>query len=102
MSGPVARLFARQSQASDERVRADLERLPSLLDQVDSLIAEGTIGGDPPNAADLQIGSSVRALACLEQLAPLIRERPAGELAQRLFPDYPVIPSCLPRDWLPG
>jgi glutathione S-transferase len=82
-------------------VRSDLERLPALLDRVDALIAEGTIGGEEPNAADLQIGSSLRALGALPQLAPLLDGRPAGELAQRMFPGYPRVPPALPAEWIP-
>ena len=36
--------------------RADIAALPGQLDRVDGWIADGLIGGDEPNAADLQIG----------------------------------------------
>src|SRR3954466_13037053 len=36
--------------------------LPEVLDKVDRLIADGVIGGEQPNAADLQIAGSVRLL----------------------------------------
>jgi glutathione S-transferase len=74
---------------SDEAVRADLEALPGLLDKVDGLIADGVIGGRQPNAADLQIGSSLALLATNEDLQPLLADRPCGRLARELFPDYP-------------
>jgi len=32
-----------------------LGRLRGLLDHVDALVAEGTIGGEQPNAADFQV-----------------------------------------------
>lgn len=102
MSRPIARWYQRQAGAYDGELRSDLERLPALLDRVDALIAEGTIGGEEPNAADLQIGSSVRALAAFSQIAPLVEGRPAGELARRLFPRYSQSPAALPAEWIPS
>ena len=72
--------------------RAETEYLPALpghLDKVDGWIAEGVLGADDPNVADLQIAASVRLLMNLEDLRPSIEIRPAGELAKRLIPDYP-------------
>src|SRR5688572_22543743 len=40
---------------SEPAVRADLEALPGHLDRIDAWIEEGVLGGDAPNAADLQI-----------------------------------------------
>ena len=37
--------------------RADLDALPGQLDRIDAWIADGLLGGEQPNAADLQIGS---------------------------------------------
>ena len=83
---------------------ADLAALPGWLDHVDQLIADGVIGGDVPNAADLQIGSSLRLILTLEDVAPLVRDRPAGRLALRLFPRFPgsVPAGTAPADWLSG
>jgi len=79
-----------------------LRELPDLLERVDELIAAGTIGGDAPNAADLQIGASVALLAKLEDLRGAIELRPAGELAARLFSFPGSIPAgALPPDWVP-
>jgi glutathione S-transferase len=44
------------------------------------------MGGEEPNAADLQIAPTLRLLMTLEDLRPLIEDRPAGQLAMRLFP----------------
>ena len=66
-----------------------LPSLPGHLDHVDGLIADGVIGGETPNVADLQIASSVRLLMNFEDLAEHIAARPAGQLAQRLIPSYP-------------
>jgi glutathione S-transferase len=100
---PVARYFARLSGASDEAVRADLSALPSMLDRVDGWIADGTLGGARVNAADCQIASTVRVLLAYEDLRPMLADRPAAELATRLFPSYPEpIPLRLPPAWLPS
>jgi glutathione S-transferase len=70
-------------------VERDLSALPGYLDAIDRLIAHEVIGGPEPNAADLQIGSSVRLLATFADLAPLLTDRPVVALARRIFPDYP-------------
>jgi glutathione S-transferase len=103
LNAPVARRFARLSEASDERVRADLEALPAMLDRVDGWITEGTLGGAQANAADCQIASTVRVLLAYEDLQLMLRDRPSAELATRLFPDYPEpIPLRLPAGWIPA
>ena len=90
LSGPlVARIQTGIHNAGEADVRADLANLDWHLDRVDRWIAGGVIGGERPNAADLQIGAGVRLLATLDDLAPRIHARPAGELARRWFPDYP-------------
>jgi glutathione S-transferase len=94
---PLAARFARVSRADDRTVGADLERLPALLDRVDAWIADGTIGGEEPNAADYQIGTTLRAMLAMDDLRPRIEGRPGAELAARLVPDYPGrLPSVLP------
>src|SRR3954466_14954298 len=47
---------------SAERLAEDLAGLPAKLDHVDELASEGTIGGETPNAADFQIGATLRVL----------------------------------------
>lgn len=87
--------------AADERGRADLARLPSMLDQIDAWLAEGLIGGDELNAADFQIAPSVRAMSLSEDLAPFAAERPAGAWALRVVPDYAGhVRAVLPPAWL--
>jgi glutathione S-transferase len=84
--------------------RTALDKLPGLLDKVDSLIDEGVIGGDQPNAADLQIAGSLRLMLTLADLREGIDARPAGRLARRLMPDYPgdVPAGTLPAEWVPS
>jgi glutathione S-transferase len=68
---------------------------------VDELIADGTIGGEEPNAADFQIGTTVRVFLAFADLAPVVEGRPAADLANRVLPRYPgPVPPFLPRGWL--
>ena len=94
---PVIRQMARKSRADDARVGADMARLPQLLDHVDGLIAEGTIGSAEPNAADFQIFASVGVLRAFAELEHHVRGRPCEAAARRLYPDWPSLPSGLPR-----
>jgi len=97
---PIVRRFARLSNADDATVRADMEGLSALLDRVDALIAEGTVGGPEPNAADFQIATSLAAMLAFEDLIPWIEERPAADLARRLVPPYPGrVPPVVPAAW---
>jgi glutathione S-transferase len=88
----------RVNEATDEAVRADLAALDSMLDRVDEWIADGVLDGEELNAADFQIGASVRLLLTFRDLRPLIESRPACRLARRAVPAYagdaqPVFPS---------
>jgi glutathione S-transferase len=86
------------------RLAEDLAALPAALDRVDGWIAEGVLGDEAPNAADLQIGASLRVLLTIGDLEPLFDERPAAGLARRLFPEYPgyVPAGAFPAGWVPG
>ena len=99
----IARAEFALNRVTDDAVRADLEALPGYLDRIDAWIAEGALGGERPNAADLQIASTLRLLTTLEELRSLIESRPAGKLALRLFPQVDgVMPrGVLPAEWLP-
>jgi len=100
---PMAHLAVRLQGGSDSVTQADLASLPELLDRVDGWIEDGVLGGDEPNAADLQIAPSVRMLMAFEDLRPAIAERPCGELAQRLVPDFPGrVPAVIPVAWVPA
>ena len=94
---PAIGALARISHADEATVRETLVRLPGLLDHVDGLIAERTIGGEQPNAADFQILSGVRVLLEFEDLTGLVEGRPCAAAARRLFPDWDgPIPGDLP------
>lgn len=74
---------------SDERLEADLAMLPETLDRVDAWIADGTVGGLAPNAADFQLAPSLAELLAMEDLRPLIAGRPAAGLAHRYASTWP-------------
>lgn len=100
-AAPIVALSAHFNEASDENVRSDLAALGGLLDRVDELIAAGTIDGDELNAADFQIGPSVRLAMTFQDLRPMIEARPAGRLAKRVQPEISGdIPPILPPAWL--
>jgi glutathione S-transferase len=103
---PVVRHDARAPEldgrrADEDGVRADLAALAALLDHADSLLADGTLTTGPPNAASLQILSSVRVLAAFADLHVYLDGRPSTDAAREVFPSYPgTLPPFLPRDWL--
>jgi glutathione S-transferase len=99
----TAKLMAGKNKARDETARADLAALPGHLDRIDGWIAEGLLGGERPNAADLQIGSTIRLLMSVGDVRPLIAERPAAQLT-RYFPPMvgEIEAGLLPADWLPA
>jgi glutathione S-transferase len=100
-SGPIVRMGIRLNDSTDETVRATLASIGPALDEVDRLIAEGVIGGEPPNAADFQIGASVALLRTFEDVRAAIEDRPAADLARRLYPWYPGhIRASFPPEWL--
>jgi glutathione S-transferase len=98
---PIIALSARLNRASDDAVKADLERLPAMLDQVDAYVEEGILGGLVPNAAGYQIAPSVRLLMFLDDLRPAIEGRPAGRFALETAPEFDGrVPRVYPREWL--
>jgi glutathione S-transferase len=100
-AAPIVATAARMNRADDEAVRGDLAALPDWLQRIDEWIADGVLGADPPNAADLQIASSLRLAMSLDDLRPAIESRPAGELARRAVPDFPGRAApILPPAWL--
>jgi glutathione S-transferase len=99
----IVRILRRDHQARDEAVRADLAALPGLLDRIDGWIADGVLGGAPPNVADYQVATSLALLASHDDLRRLIDARPCGELVRRIAPGYPGrMPPVFPREWLPA
>lgn len=98
----TAKLMARRNHARDEMVQADMAALPAQLDHIDAWIADGVLGGEQPNAADLQIGSSIRLLLTIGDVRRLIEGRPAEELTRWFPPQAGEVPAgTLPPQWLP-
>jgi glutathione S-transferase len=103
LSAPlVARAEVHVQHASDANVRADLVNLDHHAQRVERWIEQGTLGGEQPNAADLQIGAGLRLMLTLDDLAARLDGRPAGELARRWYPHYPgrTPAGALPAAWL--
>ncbi|HWX88556.1 MAG TPA: glutathione S-transferase [Solirubrobacteraceae bacterium] len=97
----TAKLMARRNHAQDEKARADLAALPAQLDHIDAWIADGVLGGEQPNAADLQIGSSIRLLWTIADVRSLIDGRPAQGLTRWFEPQAgEAPPGTLPAEWL--
>ena len=106
LNAPIARSMAKRVDADLEHAQSILRDLPATLDHADKLIADGVIGDSAaPNAADFQIAPSVRALAGITDLLPLLAGRPCDALARRLLPSFPEGRIALPaelRDALPS
>jgi glutathione S-transferase len=99
----IARIEMRMNDASDAARADDLRALPGHLDRIDAWIAEGVLGADPPNRADLQIAPSLALLMTMQDLRAVIAPRPAGQLADRLFTVSGSIPAgALPPELVPA
>lgn len=124
-AAPIVAAANRMNRADDEAVRHDLASLPGWLKRIDDWITEGVLGSqragdgdrlrnqpqrqsgtgaagfEAPSAADPQIGASLRLAMTLDDLRPVIAERPAGELAVRAIPEFPgQAAPVLPARWL--
>ena len=94
----------RLNNADEAAVRADLLALPGHLDRIDGWLADGVLGGEAVNAADLQVATSSRLMLTIGDVAALFAGRPAREHAMRLFPDWAgATPAgVFPPEWLSG
>lgn len=86
------------------RLHELLQMVPALVDHVATLIDEGIIGGDQPNAADLQIAANLRSLMIVEDVHPLVEQRGVADLARRIFPEWRgrVPAGAYPAGWVPA
>jgi len=73
--------------ADAETERALRAKLPSMLDRVDSWIADGTLNGEQLYAADYVIAPSLALLTYVRDLQPELAARPLIALLDRLLPD---------------
>jgi glutathione S-transferase len=100
-AAPIVAAELRINGVTDPAVQRDLADFPGWLDRIDAWIAEGTLGGESPNAADFQISGALALAMTLDDLRPAIEPRPAGQLATRLMPDFPgKAAPVLPAEWL--
>lgn len=86
------------------RLQEDLAGLSAKLAHVNELAAAGVIGGEQPNAADLQIGATLRVLLALGDLRPLLKAGEGERIALRNFPEYAgdVPAGAFPAGWVPA
>lgn len=99
----IARAGWRYHDLSAVKIATGLAELPACLDEVDSLAAAGTLGGEAANAADLQIGATLRLMLNIGDLVPLIEGRAAERVARRWFGDYEgwIPAGAFPTSWIP-
>ncbi|HET6570757.1 MAG TPA: glutathione S-transferase N-terminal domain-containing protein [Solirubrobacterales bacterium] len=94
----------RYLEISAVRVHATLQELPAQLDAVEALIEAGAAGGEQPTALDFQLGSSLRLLAEIGDVRPLIDASPAAAIAAAWFDrgkgDVPA--GAFPPGWVPA
>ena len=100
----VLRAMWKYHRISAPRLAEDRAGRPAKLDHVDELARDGILLGDEPNAADFQIGATLRVLLTVADLRPLLMGRPGEELALRWFPDYAgeVLAGAFPDGWIPA
>jgi glutathione S-transferase len=86
------------------RLHEDLAGLPAKIEHIEALADAGVIGGEQTNAADLQIGATIRVLLPIEDLGPLLAGTAAERIALSLFPSYPgTVPAgAFPAGWVPA
>jgi glutathione S-transferase len=99
----ITKTAARLNKVTDTSTQEDLKNLPAHLDRIDGWIADGVLGGEHPNAADLQIGASLGLMRSLGDVAPFVDERPCARLAAYVTPPAGTAPAgVLPAGWLPA
>lgn len=100
IASPIIYVSKRLNKADDEAVRRDLDGLPGAIEKVDRLLGEGVLDGDPLNAADYQVATSLRLLMTFDDARPALEGHPAAEYAMRVCPEYPgYAPAALPAEW---
>ncbi len=64
-----------------------LAAIGPMLDRIDDWVADGTLGGEHPNAADLTVAPCLALLDYRLDLRPDLRARPCYEVIERLLPE---------------
>ncbi|MDP8942528.1 MAG: glutathione S-transferase [Actinomycetota bacterium] len=100
----VAAISSRLHGATASAVQADLQALPGHLAWLDRQVGEGVLGGEIPNAADLQVGSSLQLLETFGDLEPVIAGRRCAGLGQGFLPALAgsTPAGAAPAEWLPS
>ena len=100
---PPSRCRPQQRQRKVVGARPPSTRCRRCWSRVDAWIQAGDLGPEQPTAADYQLAGSLRLLLTLEDLAPLLAERPAADARAPPHPDVPrpgPNPAVLPASWL--
>ncbi len=98
----VTAVERRLNGAEQGAVRADLRSLPRHLDRIDGWLAEGVLGGETVNAADLQIAPTSRLMLTIGDVRPYFAGRPAEAHAMGLFGEWAgsTPPGVFPAEWV--
>ena len=98
------RALWKRHEISCVRIAGELAELPAHLNHVRHLAAEGVIGDpDHPNAADLQIGSTLAVLGMVGDVADQLEDQLLTRLASLVAPRSGQIPAgAFPPGLLPG
>lgn len=87
--------------ATAAREAHEVDRLRSLLTQLDALTVAGYLGQELPMVGDFQVAPNLALLASLDGLDVLLQARPCWEAARRLMPTYPLeLQGAAPAAWL--
>lgn len=84
MAPVVTRVEFKLNATGQDQLASEVAALPAMLDTVDGWLADGTLGGEVVNAADLQIAPSITLLLTIEDLAPVFAGRPCVAWARGL------------------
>lgn len=89
---------------SAARLAEDLAGLPEKIEHIEELARSGMIGGEAANAADLQIGATIRVLLRIADLGALLADTAAERIALRHFPAGKggLPPGVYPAGWVPA
>ncbi|HET9720458.1 MAG TPA: glutathione S-transferase N-terminal domain-containing protein [Solirubrobacteraceae bacterium] len=90
LSAPlIARAERLLNRTDDQTARRRLAELPAHLDRIDAWLADGTLNGpEAPNAADLQILSTVRLIGTFADARAFLAGRPCEQAARELWPQW--------------
>jgi glutathione S-transferase len=103
LMAPAVNAVERRLNAAEEgAVRADLLALPGHLDRIDAWLADGVLGGETVNAADLQIATTSRLMLTIGDVRPYFAGRPAEAHAMGLFGEWAgsTPAGVFPAEWV--